>query len=47
MSGCTTVVVTEVAIRIAGASDAEGIASVHAAAWRTAFTFLPATSERR
>ena len=35
------VVVAEVAIRLAGARDAEGIASVHAAAWRTAFTFLP------
>ena len=31
----------EVAIRLAGARDAEGIASVHAAAWREAFTFLP------
>ena len=31
----------EVAIRAAEVSDAEAIASVHASAWRTAFTFLP------
>ena len=31
----------EVAIRAAELSDAEAIASVHASAWRTAFTFLP------
>lgn len=31
----------EVAIRLAGARDAEDIASVHASAWRAAFTFLP------
>ena len=31
----------EVAIRLAEARDAEGIASVHSSAWRTAFTFLP------
>ena len=36
-----TVVVAEVVIRLAGARDAEGIASVHASAWRAAFTFLP------
>ena len=33
--------VPEVAIRPAEAKDAEDIASVHAAAWRAAFTFLP------
>jgi GNAT superfamily N-acetyltransferase len=33
--------VAEVAIRAAEVSDAEAIASVHASAWRTAFTFLP------
>lgn len=31
----------ELEIRPAGAGDAEGIARVHAAAWRAAFTFLP------
>jgi ribosomal protein S18 acetylase RimI-like enzyme len=36
-----TVVVAEVAVRLAGARDAEDIASVHASAWRAAFTFLP------
>jgi GNAT superfamily N-acetyltransferase len=34
-------VVAEVAIRLAGARDAEEIAGVHASAWRAAFTFLP------
>src|SRR5687768_4264009 len=34
--------VAEIAIRLAGERDAEGIARVHAAAWRAAFTFLPA-----
>jgi hypothetical protein len=33
--------VAEVAIRLAEARDAEGIARVHASAWREAFTFLP------
>lgn len=32
--------VAEVAIRLAEAGDAEGIAIVHASAWRAAFTFL-------
>lgn len=31
----------EPAIRVADADDAQPIASVHAAAWRAAFTFLP------
>jgi GNAT superfamily N-acetyltransferase len=34
--------VAEVVIRAAEVSDAEAIARVHASAWRTAFTFLPA-----
>jgi len=33
--------VAEVAVRLAGARDAEDIAGVHASAWRAAFTFLP------
>lgn len=31
----------DIAIRPAGLGDAEAIASIHAAAWRAAFTFLP------
>lgn len=33
--------VAEVVVRLAGARDAEDIASVHVSAWRAAFTFLP------
>ena len=36
-----TVEVAEVAVRAAEPEDAEAIATVHASAWQTAFTFLP------